>query len=134
MDQELFPVDKPVETVNKSQKKPTLTEAQFEIFWKLYPRKTAKYLAKKIWLKVIAEEGLFQRIMDSLDIHKIGKSWNEKQGIYIPHAATWINQKRWEDHEPVKLSPENEKKLERRISELEAIKQREILKRFGGQQ
>ena len=69
----------------------------FETFWKAYPRKTAKQTAKTSWLKIKPNEKLFSEIMKSLSIHKLTEQWTSDNGRYIPHASTWLNQRRWED-------------------------------------
>lgn len=66
----------------------------FESFWKTYPRKTAKSQALKSWKKSSGIEASFEKIMAALESQKSSRQW--QQGI-IPHAATWINQRRWED-------------------------------------
>ena len=38
---------------------------------------------------------LFEQIKNSLEKLKQTKQWQDKN--YIPHASTWLNQKRWKD-------------------------------------
>jgi len=61
-------------------------------FWKAYPRKTAKQTALKAWRKVKATE--IPAVMAALETHKTSEQW--LRGV-IPHPATWIHQRRWED-------------------------------------
>lgn len=72
------------------------TNELFEKFWKLYPRKVGKALALKKWLKLkpttLDAEGV---IYPSVREHCLLKQWQDKQ--YIPHASTWLNQKRFLD-------------------------------------
>ena len=74
---------------------------KFLIFWNAYPRKVGKGAAEKVWSKLKGDEELFTKILTAVDNQKNGESWLKENGIYIPHPATWLNQKRWED-EPVK--------------------------------
>ena len=67
----------------------------FPEFWKQYPRKVAKPAAERAWKKIKADEKLFMIILAAITVHKESPSWNENR--FIPHPATWLNQKRWED-------------------------------------
>jgi hypothetical protein len=40
--------------------------------------------------------------LDAVAEHKRSAQWSKDNGQYIPHAATWLNGKRWEDN----LTPE----------------------------
>lgn len=73
------------------------TEAAFETFWKLYPRKTAKDNARKAFAKINPDAELLAQIMESLAKHSVSPGWLKDDGQFIPHAATWLNGKRWND-------------------------------------
>lgn len=73
------------------------TEASFETFWKLYPRKTAKDNARKAFAKINPNAELLAEIMSSLAKHATCQAWLKDDGQFIPHAATWLNGKRWND-------------------------------------
>ena len=73
------------------------TEAAFETFWKLYPRKTAKDNARKAFAKINPNAELLAEIMASLAKHATCQAWLKDDGQFIPHAATWLNGKRWND-------------------------------------
>lgn len=73
------------------------TEASFETFWKLYPRKTAKDNARKAFAKINPDAELLAQILESLAKHCTCQSWLKDDGQFIPHAATWLNGKRWND-------------------------------------
>ena len=66
---------------------------QFEMFWKSYPKKTAKESAKKAWLKIKPNDELIAKITKAVKDQKL----SEREQQFIPHAATWLNNKRWED-------------------------------------
>jgi uncharacterized protein YdaU (DUF1376 family) len=66
---------------------------QFEIFWKSYPKKTAKESAKKAWLKIKPNDELIAKITKAVKDQKL----SDREQQFIPHAATWLNNKRWED-------------------------------------
>lgn len=69
----------------------------FERFWKAYPRHTAKADAKKAWDKLKPDLPLCHTMAAALKWQKQSESWQRDKGRYIPMAATWLNQRRWED-------------------------------------
>ena len=69
----------------------------FDSFWKLYPRKTAKAEAQKAWAKLSLDNSLLELITAGLATHIACADWVKDDGKYIPHASTWLNQRRWED-------------------------------------
>lgn len=73
----------------------------FDSFWAQYPNKAAKQSAVKAWDKLKVSESLYQQIMIAVSKQKLWQQW---QDGYIPHPATWLNGKRWEDVEPVRKS------------------------------
>ena len=76
--------------------------AMFERFWAAYPRKTAKQDAIRAFRKLDADETLLAVILDALEKQKAAPQWSDPR--YIPHPATWLNGRRWED-EPVESRP-----------------------------
>lgn len=70
-------------------------DAEFDAFWAQYPKKESKAAARKAWNKIKASE--VQEIMDSLGQHKASAQWQREDGRFIPYAATWLNNRRWED-------------------------------------
>ncbi len=63
----------------------------FNAFWSLYPRKVAKVVAQKAASKIKQDE--WPIVMEGLK--KYIKVWTDKQ--FIPHPATFLNQRRFED-------------------------------------
>lgn len=82
-----------------------LIEPQFEVFWNIYPKRSgdrAKSEARSKFLKLIGSG------VNSEDIIFGAKNFarycddNKKTGTeFVPMAKTWLNQRRWEDYEPV---------------------------------
>lgn len=68
-------------------------EQQFNKFYSSYPKKVGKAQALKRFISLKVDDDLFEAIMSALENHK--KIWDDPQ--FIPHPATWLNQKRWED-------------------------------------
>ncbi len=68
----------------------------FAQFWTLYPKKLAKLDAEKAWTKHKCSE-ILPQILSSLEIAMKDESWKKDEGKFIPHPASWLNAKRWED-------------------------------------
>ena len=62
----------------------------FDQFWSLYPRKTSKQSASKAFAKLKDED-------QQAAINNISRLYAETPVQFVPHAATYINQGRWED-------------------------------------
>ena len=84
-------------------------EEKFLEFWKLYPRKVAKVAAQRSWKRL--------KVKDIDDIFKVYKEhlirWRGTEIQFVPHASTWINQRRWEDE--LEPHPENKSSKYRNI-------------------
>lgn len=72
----------------------------FPKFWKLYPNKKGKAAAEKAWAKLKVTDDLFNLIAQSLAKQCASQAWTKDGGQFIPHPATWLNGKRWEDEVP----------------------------------
>lgn len=68
----------------------------FERFWQAYPRKVGRVKAEAAFKKVDVPEDV---LMAALESHKRSDQWKKDNGQFIPHPATWLNGKRWEDEE-----------------------------------
>ena len=62
----------------------------FDQFWALYPRKTNKQSASKAFAKLKDED-------QQKAISNISRLYSQTPIQFVPHAATYINQARWED-------------------------------------
>lgn len=85
---------------NKNNKQTNLTKESlslFDVFWSAYPRHVAKQAALSAWQKLKPDGELLDRIMEGLARWKASDDWQRDDGRYIPHPATWLNGKRWED-------------------------------------
>jgi hypothetical protein len=69
----------------------------FTAFWDAYPRHEKRAKAANIWAKLAPDGALVGRIMSALEWQRNQPKWLEKDGKYIPHATTWLNDRRWED-------------------------------------
>lgn len=68
----------------------------FEEFWKLYPRKVAKTKAAKSWRTEVRKRDI-PLIMADVERRIESADWRKEGGKFIPHPATYLNQRRWED-------------------------------------
>ena len=75
---------------------------KFEEFWQAYPRNAGKVAARRAYAKALARTQ-HDDIMVGLCEQLPAMQAKEKQ--YIPHAATWLNQERYDDDpEPAHVS------------------------------
>lgn len=82
----------------------------FSVFWATYPKKVCKADAEKAWKKIPDDVDLYHAIMNGLSKWKQSEEWQRDGGRYIPHAATWLNGKRWEDDIPGPAETRKEQK------------------------
>lgn len=71
-------------------------DSQFDAFWSAYPEKKGKGAAMKAWDKLKASER--SACKDAIEAQMRAHHFRGLDGKdYIPHPATWLNQRRWED-------------------------------------
>lgn len=98
----------------------TITDEEFEQFWKIYPRRVRKHHAKKSLSNKIKYGAKFDDIMQGARkyVDSLGEAYETK---YIPHPSTWLNQERWkdepEDNGVVKIVHVNNMDIEKMFSE-----------------
>lgn len=78
----------------------------FERFWAAYPRKTAKAVAFKEWLRITPppDDAITIEMIAKIQEHRVSTQWLKDGGQFIPHARTWLHQQRWKD-EPDDVPP-----------------------------
>jgi hypothetical protein len=69
----------------------------FAEFWRHYPKKVGKHEAQKAFLKLHPDAALFERMLRALAAACSSEQWRRDDGKFIPHAATWLNNRRFED-------------------------------------
>jgi hypothetical protein len=73
----------------------------FKEFWKAYPKKKSKGQAERTWKKIKADGALLGEMLEAIERAKQSRDWQKDGGQFIPHPATWLNARGWEDeHEP----------------------------------
>jgi hypothetical protein len=78
------------------QKRVTMMD-RFEDFWKSYPKKKSRGDAEKAWVKINPSEPLIEHILSAVQRATTSIDWTKDNGQYIPHPASWLNRKGWED-------------------------------------
>lgn len=73
--------------------------ADFEEFWRLYPRKVGKGAAKRAWPKAVAAAGGdVEAILGGVKVGLAIERFDLREGgRFCPHPATWLNGERWLD-------------------------------------
>lgn len=75
------------------------TEAAFNKFWEVYPKKINKQGALKAFKKIPNLKTELPIILDAVERSKNSKGWLKDNGQFIPHPTTFINQERWKDEQ-----------------------------------
>jgi hypothetical protein len=68
-----------------------MDEVEFEKWYQLYPRKEHRIAAQKAWNKFNPSPATIAKMTADLDRYR-GVAWER-----IPHPASYINGRRWED-------------------------------------
>ena len=76
--------------------------AGFAEFWSAWPRKVGKAQAEKAWAKLHPSDDLVAAILRAIAAQSRSPQWLKDGGQFIPHPATWLNGKRWEDETDAK--------------------------------
>ena len=89
----------PIQSESKSESNPnpkaqSARAAAFDAFWSAYPRKEGKQKAVTAFEKVDVPVAV---LLEAIEKQKRSAQWSKDGGQFIPHAATWLNGKRWED-------------------------------------
>ena len=71
-------------------------DTEFDAFWSAYPRKIGKGAARKAWARATDRPHVAAMIAN-IRAHVDSDQWQRDGGQFIPHPATWLNQKRWDD-------------------------------------
>jgi len=82
-------------------------EGAFAAFWQAYPKRKSRGQAEKAFAKINPDEQLLAAILAGIERATTSESWTKDGGRFIPHPATWLNAKGWEDEDsPVAGSAE----------------------------
>ena len=89
----------------------TDAEDQFLKFWAKYPKKVGRAAAYDAFKKLGVTDDLLLNMLHALEIQSGSRQWKEDDGRYIPHPATWLNGRRWEDEHAAPQQPPPEAPL-----------------------
>ena len=70
---------------------------EFNAFWDHYPRRIAKAEAWKAWQQLRPARADLEAMIHALAWQVLQPEWLRDGGRYVPHAATWLRARRWED-------------------------------------
>lgn len=93
--------DKPKEKKRSPRRKasvPTHAPERFECFWAFYPGGGSRLKAVAAWDALAPSDELIDEMARALKLQMATRQWQE--GVGIPHASTWLNQRRWTDKLP----------------------------------
>ncbi len=105
---ESAPVDKPAPKPRRTRQKksvPTHVPDRFEQFWAAYPGGGSRLKAVAAWDALAPDDGLIDEMARALKRQLRSPQWRD--GVGIPHASTWLNQRRWTDKLPETPAPRN---------------------------
>lgn len=77
-------------------------EVWFNLFWKEYPKKSAKKNAKSQFMKIVKSKELLDKILEDIRDRLQTQEWTKNNGQFIPFPSTYLNQERWEDEVVIK--------------------------------
>ncbi len=80
---------------------------RFEAFYAVYPWKTHRQEAIRAWDELKASDELLDIMAAGLSRHMASEDW--QRGVGIPHPATWINGRYWENdvRRPTRVVPKS---------------------------
>lgn len=93
-------VEAKASTHPKPRKRASGSGPEFDLFWTLYPRGDGKGAAEKAWARAVSEAGGADNLVFALRTQLDARhpTLTPKNGPeFVPHASTWLNQKRWLD-------------------------------------
>jgi len=91
------------EPVNTKEDTKTLYSDDFNKFWESYPRKIGKYKAALSFKKSLKVEEFIKLWSACRNFALICEKENTEE-YFIPHASTWLNQRRYLDYLEIKVS------------------------------
>lgn len=85
-----------IDSKKESSSSAVAADGVFAEFWMAYPRKVGKGAAERAWATA-------RKLADPQSILAAVRSYGwPTDAQFIPHAATWLNQKRWTDEAPTR--------------------------------
>ena len=88
------------ESESKKESESEVVRSRFPDFWQAYPKKVAKLEAERAWHRLNPSDELVDRILDNIERRKGTSEWTKGGQKFIPHPATYLSGRRWEDELP----------------------------------
>lgn len=111
----------PIRKQSKSESKSEDNAREnFEKFWSAYPRKAGS--KQKAFEAFKKSDVSLDILLAAIENQKKSAQWSKDNGQFIPHPATWLNGKRWEDQVTVEKSGYVNGKRQMDDDEIEAIR------------
>ena len=81
---------------------------EFKEFWSIWPVKKARVMAERAWIKLEPDKLILETIRNDIEMRIQSGEWklDQHQKKYIPHASTYLNQRRFEDEEYIQGDPD----------------------------
>ena len=79
----------------------------FDEFWDAYPKKCSKPEAIRAFAKANVNRELLDTILADIRVKVKTHQWQKLNGLYIPHPASYLNNRRWEDEVTLPKQPED---------------------------
>lgn len=89
----------------KKRAKPGFPEEAFAKFWAAYPKRVKRLAAEKAFQSLNPPDELLGHILDAIARQSRTDQWTKDDGKFIPHPASWLNGRRWEDETQVRPPP-----------------------------
>jgi hypothetical protein len=74
-----------------------MSQDSFDRFWAAFPRRVAKQAAQRAWTEINPPAALEEIMIVALQWQSRQPAWTKDGGAYVPHPATWLRGRRWED-------------------------------------
>lgn len=81
----------------REQRRCVRAEQMFDEFWKEYPKKENMVRAKRAFMGLSPDEDTFKKLMEAVKRSKTTEKWQIENGRFIPLAANYILDRRFED-------------------------------------
>lgn len=69
----------------------------FLVFYAAYPRKVNRPAAFKAWKRLKPDEALQAQILAAVALQRKHPDWTKENRKFVPHPASYLNGRRWED-------------------------------------
>lgn len=87
----------------------------FKKLYDCYPKKIGRAAAEKAFTKLNPSDDLIETMIAAIELQKTTDAWTKDDGKFIPHPATWINGRRWEDELKTEIKQNENQSLYRNL-------------------